>query len=246
MNGLVPHVQRQIGKFTHVFFFADEGLGGLGSYDPLVEGACDLAVTLAYLTVRFEYPLLEIPRDQRQRDIDQQYHESQGNVDGEHCDRTEDQNHRAPDKVKERPADSFGQAHCIAGQSGHQVSDWHPVKVRERKFLELFETHLAELVAYPDLNTSAQVQETVDRPDLQENKRGVSGDKDGQSFACACGNQYIYRISRHQRESDINNRSDGHPETQFNQFFMISRCICQDSFPQGKGKLLGIVLLLDR
>ena len=148
----VVHLAGQVPEGGHGLLLGAQGLGGFGAGDALVEGAGDAGVQLPDLPVPAEDAVLEISGEHRHHRNDDDDHQGQPPVQGQHGRKGAQHIEQGPEDIRHVPGDHAGDAVCIAHDPGQQIAHGGYVIEGEGQGLEMVEQGAAHIPAHVHLD----------------------------------------------------------------------------------------------
>ena len=134
-----PHGVGELLEALDALVLNDQGFGGLGPRDALVEGAGDFRVELAHLPVPVEDAGLETARQRRHRRHNEDHHQRQPPVKGQHGRKGAQHVQHRPRHVRQVPGDVAGDAVGVVHHPGDEVAHWGDVVKGQGQGLQMAE-----------------------------------------------------------------------------------------------------------
>ena len=134
-----PHGVGELPEALDALILNHQGFGRLGPGDTLVEGPGDLGVELAHLAVPVEDAGLEPARQRRHHRHDEDDHQRQPPVQGQHGCKTAQHIQHPPRHVRQVPCDVAGDAVGVVHHPGDEVAHWGDVVKGQGQGLQMAE-----------------------------------------------------------------------------------------------------------
>ena len=207
--GLYAGIARLTGevfKFLVVRALDDQGLGGLGAHDALVEGARDAGAELAHAAVPVQDAVLEIRRQQRHDGHHEYDHDGELPVEQQHRYEHEDEVAQRPEHIREVPGEHARDAVRVVHHAADEVADGRDVVEGEGELLQMCEEPAPEVAAEVHLDAHRDVAEAHDRERLHQN-RGKVGDGEGPEAAQRAGlDEVRHGVALEERKRSVHQR----------------------------------------
>ena len=142
------HIPGDGAEVFRILVLDDQGLGGLGAGDTLIECAGDLGIHFPYLPVPVEDAVLEISGQHRDNGNDQGHHQGQLPVQDKHGRKAAAHIEQGPQDVRQVPGDHTGDAVGIAHDPGDQIAHRGHVVEGKGQGLQMMEQVPAQVPAH--------------------------------------------------------------------------------------------------